>query len=241
MIQICSYQMMPMMLMWAQVPLNLPQQLHRIRYAKFNWTRASCKPPAEASLAQRRGRGEGDRGAQELYECQKNPKKCQDLHPDAQLLDRQLFQPLQTIIKGSLRFVISHLFGQCACYTFGIIAIWRHHRLSSAIRKRSAMTRMQELQCHGDAGKWQLDYTPTHIPMHVPISTSPCPTMFTPLSLHGPVVGPCTLHCHVSLIPYTCARTMSCPCHHCHSLAQSHRACATFDYPPSLSHTCSQL
>ena len=81
-----------------------------------------------------------------------NPKKYQDLHPDAQRLDRQLFQTLQTIVKGSILSVISQLTGQYACYTFGIIAIWRHHRLSSATRKLSAMTRMQDLQYHGDTG-----------------------------------------------------------------------------------------
>ena len=58
-----------------------------------------------------------------------NAKEYQDLHPDAQRLDRQLFQTLQTIVKGSLLSVISQLqlcklTGQYACYTFGIIAIW---------------------------------------------------------------------------------------------------------------------
>ena len=73
-------------------------------------------------------------------------------------LDRQLFQTLQTIVKGSPFSVISQLTGQYACYTFGTIAIWQHHRLSSATLKLSAMTRMQELQYHGDAGKWKLDF-----------------------------------------------------------------------------------
>ena len=85
-------------------------------------------------------------------------QKCQDLHPDAQLLDRQLFQTLQTTVKGSLLPVISQLTGQYACYTFRIIAIWRHHRLSSATHKLSAMTHMCELQYHGDACKWTLDF-----------------------------------------------------------------------------------
>ena len=80
------------------------------------------------------------------YERQTFPQKYQNLHPDAQLLDRQLFQMLQIIAKGSLVSVISQRTGQYACYTFGIIAIWRHRRLSSATRKLSAMTRMQELQ-----------------------------------------------------------------------------------------------
>ena len=74
------------------------------------------------------------------YEHQKNSTKYQDLHPDSQLLGRQLFQTLQTIAKGSLPSVIRQLTGQCACYTFSIIAIWRHHWLSSAICKLSTMT-----------------------------------------------------------------------------------------------------
>jgi len=82
-----------------------------------------------------------------------NPKRYQDLHLEAQRLDRQLFQTLQTIVKSSLLSMISQLNGQYACYTFGIIAIWRHHRLSSATRKLSAMARMQELQYHGGADK----------------------------------------------------------------------------------------
>ena len=99
---------------------------------------AGSEPP-EASLEQSRGREAGDRDAEELYERQMNPQKYQDVHPDAQRLDRQLFQMLQTIGKDSLLSVISQLTGQYACYTFGIIAIWRHHRLSAATRKLSAV------------------------------------------------------------------------------------------------------
>ena len=44
--------------------------------------------PPEASPEQSRGREAGDRNAEELYERQTNPKKDQDLHPDAQRLDR---------------------------------------------------------------------------------------------------------------------------------------------------------
>ena len=72
----------------------------------------SESPDSEASPEQHRGQEQGDRDAQELYERQKFPKRYQDLHPDAQLLDRQLFQMLQTIAKGSLLSVISQLTGQ---------------------------------------------------------------------------------------------------------------------------------
>ena len=53
-----------------------------------------------------------NREDQELHDLQMNPKRYQDLHPDAQLLDRQLFQTLQTIAKGSLFSIISQLTGQ---------------------------------------------------------------------------------------------------------------------------------
>ena len=51
------------------------------------------------------------------------PKKYQDLHPEAQRLDRELFQTLESIVKGSLFTIISQLTGQYACYTksFGIV------------------------------------------------------------------------------------------------------------------------
>ena len=52
--------------------------------------------------------------------------------------------------------MISQLTGQYACYTCSIIAIWRHHRMSSATRTLSVMNRMQELQYHGDTGKLKL-------------------------------------------------------------------------------------
>ena len=81
-----------------------------------------------------------------------------DLHSDAQPLDRQLFQMLQIMVKGSLLSIISQLTGQYASYTASIIAIWQPHWLSSATCKLSAMTCMQELQYHGNAGKWKLDF-----------------------------------------------------------------------------------
>ena len=109
--------------------------------------------PPEASPQQAHGMAAINREDQELHDLQMNPKKYQDLHPDAQRVDRQLFQTLQTIVKGSILCLISHRTGQYASYTFGIIAIWRHHRLSSATRKLSAMTRMQELQYYGNATK----------------------------------------------------------------------------------------
>ena len=92
---------------------------------------------------------------------QRDIKTYIGVHPDAQLLDRQLFRTLKTIVTGSLLSIISQLTGvtgQYACYTSDIIAIWQHHRLSSATRKLSTMTRMQELQYHGDADKWKLDF-----------------------------------------------------------------------------------
>ena len=95
--------------------------------------------PPGASLEQSCGREACNRDVEERYECQMHPKKYQDLHHEAQLLDRQLFQTLQPIVKGSLLSVISQLTGRYACYTFGIIAIWRHHRLSAATRKLSAV------------------------------------------------------------------------------------------------------
>ena len=107
---------------------------------------------------QPRGQTAGNQEDQDQHDQQMNPKRYQDLHPEAQRLDRQRFRKLQTIVKGSLLSVISQLIGQCACYTFGVIAIWRHHWLSSATRKLSATTRMQELQYYGDAGKWKLDF-----------------------------------------------------------------------------------
>ena len=84
---------------------------------------------------------------------QRNTKTYCHLHPEAQLLDRKLFQTLQTIANGSLPSVISQRTGQYACYTFGIIAIWRHHRLSSATCKLSAMTRMQIMVTQA-SGNW---------------------------------------------------------------------------------------
>ena len=120
-------------------------------------SRPSSEPP-DASLEQSRAQAAGNRDAVDLYDQQMNPKRYQDLQPDAQRLDRQLFQTLQTIVKGNLVSVISQLTGQHACYTFSIIAIWRNHRLSSATRKHSVMTRMQELQYHGDASKWKLGF-----------------------------------------------------------------------------------
>ena len=56
----------------------------------------SPPPESEASPEQDRGREQGDRDAEELYGRQTFPKRCQDLQPDAQLLDRQLFQTLHT-------------------------------------------------------------------------------------------------------------------------------------------------
>ena len=48
--------------------------------------------PPEASPEQSRGQDAGNRSAEDLYERQMYPKKYQDLHPDTQRLDRQLFQ-----------------------------------------------------------------------------------------------------------------------------------------------------
>ena len=67
---------------------------------------------------------------------QMNPKKCAQ-RLDAQRLDRQLFQTLQTIAKGGLLSVISQL-PHYACYTSGIIAMWQHHQLSSAFSNTQA-------------------------------------------------------------------------------------------------------
>ena len=64
-------------------------------------------PDSEASPEQHRGREQGDRDAQELYERRKFPKRCQDLHPDAPTI---AIWP--TIVKGSLLSVISQLTGQ---------------------------------------------------------------------------------------------------------------------------------
>ena len=82
----------------------------------------SPPPASEASPEKDCSLQQGDRDAEELYERQKFPHKYQDLHPDAQLLDRQLFQTLQTIVKGSLLSIISQLTGQYASYLMEVIA-----------------------------------------------------------------------------------------------------------------------
>ena len=48
--------------------------------------------------------------------------------------------------------------GELKALTFAIVAMWRHGELGSSTRRIVAMNKMQELQCHGDAAKWKLDF-----------------------------------------------------------------------------------
>ena len=79
------------------------------------------------------------------------PKAYYDLSPEAQALDKALFQTLFTIVQGSYLDLITDLNGENARYTFAIIAMWRHGELGSSTRRIVAMNKMQELQYHGDA------------------------------------------------------------------------------------------
>ena len=86
------------------------------------------------------------------------PKAYYDLSPEAQALDKALFQTLFTIVQGSYLDLITDLNGENARYTFAIIAMWRHGELGSSTRRIVAMNKMQDLQYHGDAAKWKLDF-----------------------------------------------------------------------------------
>ena len=87
-----------------------------------------------------------------------HPKAYWDLSPESQALDKALFQTLFTIVQGSYLDLITDLNGENARYTFAIIAMWRHGELGSSTRRIVAMNKMQELQYHGDAAKWKLDF-----------------------------------------------------------------------------------
>ena len=86
------------------------------------------------------------------------PKAYYQLSPESQALDKALFHTLFTIVQGSYLDLITDLTGENARYTFAIVAMWRHGELGSSTRRIVAMNKMQELQYHGDAAKWKLDF-----------------------------------------------------------------------------------
>ena len=86
------------------------------------------------------------------------PKAYYELSPESQALDKALFHTLFTIVQGSYLDLITDLTGENARYTFAIVAMWRHGELGSSTRRIVAMNKMQELQYHGDAAKWKLDF-----------------------------------------------------------------------------------
>jgi hypothetical protein len=94
----------------------------------------------------------------EVQDPELNPNKYQDLSKESQELDKALFQSLLTIVQGSYADLLSDLRGDYGRYTFAMIAMWQHAQLGSSNRRLTAMTKMQDLQFHGDAGKWKIDF-----------------------------------------------------------------------------------
>ena len=87
-----------------------------------------------------------------------NPKKYTDLDEDSIRLDKGLFNTLFTIIEGTYLHLIEDLTSEYARYTFAIIALWKHASLGSQGRRLQAMNDMEELQYHGNASKWKVDF-----------------------------------------------------------------------------------
>ena len=81
-----------------------------------------------------------------------------DLSPEAQHLDKALFNTMQTIIKGTYLQCLMGLEGRFARYTYAVIALWKHASLNSNTRRIAAMDSMSGLTYHGDPGKWKLDF-----------------------------------------------------------------------------------
>ena len=86
------------------------------------------------------------------------PRKYKDLLETSVELDVLLFHTLFTIVKGSYLALITDLNGHYGRYSFAIITMWKHANLQSANRRIEAMSAMQELHYHGDAGKWKIDF-----------------------------------------------------------------------------------
>ena len=87
-----------------------------------------------------------------------NPFRYSDLSPTSVALDKHLFHVLFTIVKGSYLNLITDLTGTYTRYTFAIIAMWKHANLGNCNRRITAMSAMQELIYHGDAGIWKIEF-----------------------------------------------------------------------------------
>ena len=87
-----------------------------------------------------------------------NPQTYGDLSDASMQLDLMLFNILFTIVIGSYQGLIAGLTGAHARYTFGIIALWEHVAMGASNRRMKALSDMQELMYHGDAGKWKIDF-----------------------------------------------------------------------------------
>ena len=91
-------------------------------------------------------------------EEEEGPEHYYEIPELSQELDSALFHTLFTIVQGSYLDIITDLTGDYARYTFAVVAMWRHGELGSSTRRITAMTKMQELQYHGDAAKWKLEF-----------------------------------------------------------------------------------
>ena len=81
-----------------------------------------------------------------------------DLPEDAMALntalDKDLFNTITTTVKGSYPSECIDLTGGNACYTFGIIAVYKHAALTATSRFASnlrmvVMAQIADLKCHG--------------------------------------------------------------------------------------------
>ena len=115
-------------------------------------------PTAEAPSSAEGTNDQGSEAEVSINDPSEYPKAYYQLSSESQALDKALFHTLFTIVQGSYLDLITDLTGENARYTFAIIAMWRHGELGSSTRRIVAMNKMQELQYHGDASKWKLDF-----------------------------------------------------------------------------------
>jgi len=81
------------------------------------------------------------------------------ISPQAQKLDRELFQAVYATLSGSYRSAIKGLRGEDRRYTFAVIALYRQVNLNSTHRIMEAIYNMTHLTYTGDPTKWKLEYT----------------------------------------------------------------------------------
>ena len=115
--------------------------------------------PAYPDIGQ--GAGQAPGGLPPQYAFDQEPETIKEYHllpEESKELDSILFQTLYTCLSGSFLDLISDLNGEYARYSFAIIALWKHVELTAANRRLQALNGMGELQYHGDAGKWKLDF-----------------------------------------------------------------------------------